>query len=202
MPRLKPKRNDPGVVRRRTSTGEQVSRWVLALAALVLLGACSGPPNDDDDDVTATIGTATVAGPPAVTATVTPQPTSTATALPSPTPFVPPTVAVEGDDSVQQCLKRNITPELLISLSLEQTTLTEDIFRTCLEQSIPSELIFLLDPIIEDASACALDVSKTLSNEQLIILAGPDSAAKDQIVDDVIGDILRCLGDQYGLDFL
>lgn len=121
---------------------------------------------------------------------------------PSPTPYIPPTVAVTADDSIQSCLERNLTPDLLISLSRDETDLTEDIMRTCLETTIPSELTFLLDPIIEDASECALDVSKTLSNDELIALAGDDSAAKSEITDRVVRDILSCLGDKYGLDFL
>ena len=114
-------------------------------------------------------------------------------------PFIPPTVAVTDDDSIQSCLERNLTPELLISLSMDETALTEDILETCLETTIPSQLTFLMDPIIEDASDCALDVSKTLSNEELIALAGDDSTRKDEITDGVVDDILSCLGDRYSL---
>jgi hypothetical protein len=111
-------------------------------------------------------------------------------------------VAVEDHDSVQSCLERNLTPELLISLSMDDTTLTEDIMRTCLETTIPSQLMFLLNPIIDDASECALDVSKTLSNNELIALAGDDSTRKNEITDRVVRDILSCLGSKYGFDFL
>jgi hypothetical protein len=189
---------------RRPRRPSLAARGGAVLAALILLVSCAGPFGDDDDtdDAAVAQATATMAIPPTPTATATPQPTATPTATPSPTPFIPPTVAVREDDSVEGCLRRNITPELLISLSLDQTELTEDIFRTCLGQSIPSELVFLLNPIIEDAGDCTLDVSRTLTNEQLITLAGPDGAAKDQIVDDVIDDILGCVTDQYGLDFL
>jgi len=111
-------------------------------------------------------------------------------------------VAVSDDDSIQSCLERNLTAELLISLSMDDTSLTEDIMRTCLETTIPSELIFLLNPIIDDASECALDISKTLSNEELIALGGNDSTRKDEITDRVVSDILSCLGSKYGFDFL
>ena len=177
--------------------GSRLLLWTLALVALVLVSACSSPLDDDDQPE----ATATATASPTPTVTPTPSPSPTPTVTPTATPFVPPTVAVQEDDSVQSCLERNITPELLISLSRDETELTEDIFRTCLEQSIPSELIFLLDPIIEDASECALDVSKTLSHQQLITLAGPDGPEKDQIVEDVVTDILGCLGDKYGIDF-
>lgn len=138
------------------------------------------------------------------TATTAPSPTPSpiATVTPSPTPFVAPTVAVTDDDSIQSCLERNVTAELLISLSKDDTELTQDIMRTCLETTIPSELIFLLNPIIDDASECALDISKTLSNEELIALGGNDSARKDVITDRVVSDILSCLGSKYGFDFL
>ncbi len=82
---------------------------------------------------------------------------------------------------------------------MDETSLTEDILETCLETTIPSELTFLLNPIIEDASECALDVSNTLTNEELIALAGENSARKDEITDRVTDDILSCLSDQYSL---
>jgi hypothetical protein len=139
---------------------------------------------------------------PTATATPSPTPSPTPTVTPSPTAYVQPTVAVTDDDSIQSCLERNLTPELLISLSRDETDLTEDIMRTCLETTIPSELIFLLNPIIDDASDCAQDVSKTLSNEELIALAGKDSDRKSEITDRVVRDILSCLGSKYGFDFL
>jgi hypothetical protein len=164
---------------------------MLMVAVLVaLLGAnCSGPLGDDDAD----------AGP---ASTSTPAPTATPTVTPSPTPFIPPTVAVTEDDDIRSCLERNLTPELLVSLSLDDTELTEDILRTCLETTIPAQLMFLLDPLVEDASQCALDTSKTLTNEELLALGGEDGPRKDEIVDRVIDDILDCLADEYGLDFL
>jgi hypothetical protein len=110
---------------------------------------------------------------------------------------VAPTVAVTDDDSIQSCLERNITPELLISLSMDDTELTQDIMKTCPETTIPSQLTFILDPVIEDASECALESSKTLSNEELIALAGDNSARKDEITDRVVNDILGCLGEKY-----
>ncbi|MCO5176525.1 MAG: hypothetical protein M9890_06090 [Thermomicrobiales bacterium] len=145
-------------------------------------------------------------GAPDPTATPLPSPTPTATpiptATPSPTPFVPPTVAVQDDDSIRPCLERNLTPELLISLSMDDTTLTKDIMRTCLETQIPGPLVSLIDPIIEDASECALDVSKTLSNDDLIILSGDNTTSKDAVVSRVANGIVDCLASKYHLDFL
>jgi len=163
--------------------------WPLALLPLLLaLSACSTGGNDATPIPTAT-----------ATLTPSPTPSPTPTATPSPTPFVPPTVAVTDDDSIQSCLERNLTAELLISLSMDDTSLTEDIMETCLETTLPSQLTFILNPVIEDASECALDVSKTLSNEELITLAGDNSARKSEITDRVIDDILGCLGDKYSL---
>jgi len=160
---------------------------LLSLLPLVLVG-CSTGGDDPAPTPTAT-----------VTATPSPTPSPVPTETPSPTPFIAPTVAVTDDDSIQSCLERNLTADLLISLSMNETSLTEDILETCLETTIPSELTFLLNPIIEDASQCALDVSNTLTNEELIALAGENGARKDEITDRVTGDILSCLGDQYGL---
>lgn len=168
---------------------------LLVLLALTLL-ACSPGGGDDEDATPVPTVTATA------TASPSPTPSPTATVIPSPTPFIPPTVAVSDDDSIQSCLERNLTAELLISLSMDDTSLTEDVMRACLETTIPSELIFLLNPIIDDASECALEVSKTLSNEELLALGGDDSARKDEITDRVVSDILSCLGGKYGLDFL
>jgi len=180
-----------------TVTGRQTfrNRWpsvgIGLLLSLLLLAACSGGGADDATPVPTATPTATI------TASPTPSPTPSVT--PSPTAFIPPTVAVTDDDSVQSCLERNLTGELLISLSRDETSLTEDILETCLETTIPSQLTFLLNPIIEDASECALDVSKTLSNEELIALAGDNSTRKSEITDGVVDDILSCLGDRYSL---
>lgn len=164
-----------------------------ALIALVivplLLAACAAGPLGGDPAPT-----------PTATVTPSPAPSPTPTATPSPTPFIAPTVAVTDDDSIQSCLQRNLTPELLISLSRDDTALTRDILRTCLETTVPAQLVWLLGPIIDDASECALDVSKTLSNQELVTLAGPDSAEKQAIVNRVVDDIVGCLTDKYGLD--
>lgn len=183
---------DRHAVRRRPVTG--LGLFVLLLP--LLLAGCLTGEGDDATPAPTTTVTATA------TVSPTPSPSPTPTVTPSPTAFIPPTVAVSEDDSIQSCLERNLTPELLISLSMDDTSLTEDVMRTCLETTIPSELTFLLNPIIDDASECALEVSKTLSNEELIALAGDDSAQKSAITDRVVGDILSCLGSKYGFDFL
>ena len=139
----------------------------------------------------------------------TPTPIPTATPSPTPTPiptvtptFAPPTVAVQDGDSIRGCLERNLTPELLISLSQDDTTFTGDVMRTCLATQIPVPLVALLDPIIDDASQCVLDGSKTLSNSDLIDLASGDSARKDAIVSRVASGVVDCLTTKCGLDFL
>lgn len=165
----------------------------LALLPLLLI-ACSPGGGDDATPVPTAVPTETAVPSP------TPSPTPTVTA--TPTAFIPPTVAVSDDDSIQSCLERNLSAELLISLSRDDTSLTEDVMRTCLETTIPSELVFLLNPVIDDASECALEVSQTLSNEELITLGGSNSTRKDEITDRVVSDILSCLGDKYGFDFL
>lgn len=173
-------------------------RPAVLLAAMALLASCSSPLGNDAPDPTATLAPTVV---PTATASPTPAPTNTPAPTATPTVFVPPTVAVAEDDSPQQCLERNLTPELLISLSMDDTSLTQDIFRTCLVTIVPEELVFLLDPVIEDASECALDVSKTLSNDELIALASGDSAKQDAITESVSTDILSCMSEKYGFDF-
>jgi hypothetical protein len=157
-----------------------------------VLGACSRPFSGSDATPTPTVT-------PTPSPTPTPPPTPTPSPTPSPTPFVPPTIAVESGDSFQQCLNRNLSPELVVSLTLNQTDLTRNILRTCVQQVVPSELVFLLNPIIDDASQCALDASKNLSNTDLIALSGADSDQKQQIVDKVTNQIGSCLSDKYGL---
>jgi len=169
--------------------------FALMLIIPVLLAACSV--GSDPDPTPTPVPTATATATATPTVTPTPSPTPTPTATPSPIPFVPPTVAIQDDDTIESCLERNLTPELLISLSMDQTELTEDVLRACLETTIPAPLVFLLDPVIEDASECALEVSDTLTNEELFTLAGPDGTEKDVVVDRVVDDILSCLQDKY-----
>lgn len=181
-------------------------RFIVSLAAIALLSllmaACSGgnpAPTETPSPAATSTATATALATATATASPTPSPTSTPSATPSPTAFVPPTVAVAAGDTVQSCLQRNLTPELLISLSKDDVTLANDIIRTCLETQLPAELVFLLNPIIDTTSACALKVSKTLTNEELFALAGPNGAAKDAIVGRVTNDILTCVAAQYNI---
>jgi hypothetical protein len=172
---------------------------VIVTCILMLTAACGG----SSPEPTATPSpTATATITPTPSPTSTPSPTATPSPTPSPTPFIPPTVAVTDSDSIQSCLERNLTPELLVSLSQDDTSLTKDIMRTCLETTIPSQLVFLMGPIIDDASQCALDVSKTLSNDDLFALAGNDQTRKDAIINDVSNKIVSCVASKYGLDFL
>jgi hypothetical protein len=177
----------------------RVLRYGAVLVALLLFGAaCSRGSSSTASPTAATATTTRAAAATAKpSATATPKPTATATVTPSPTPFVPPTVAVTSDDDVRSCLDRNLTPELLISLSHDDDSLANDIIRTCLETQLPSELVFIMGPIIDTTSQCALDTSKTLSNADLITLAGPDGAAKDTVVNRVTDDIISCTADHY-----
>lgn len=141
--------------------------------------------------------------PPTPTATITPTPrptpTPTPTATPTATPFIAPTVAIVPGDSVSACIERNIGPGLLYTLSQDDPSLTNEILTRCLEENLPDQLVWLMGPIIDQASACAVDVSKTLFNEDLITLNGPDSPRKRALVDRVTDDILRCTAEEFGI---
>jgi hypothetical protein len=170
-------------------------RFGALIVALLLLGTACTTGGSSASPTPATPPTATATRTPSATAT--PEPTATPTVTPSPTPYVAPTVAVVADDNVRDCLERNLTPELLISLSRDDTSLTNDVISSCLKTQLPSQLVFLLGPIIDTTSQCALDTSKTLSNQDLITLAGPDGADKDTVVNRVTDDILSCTADHY-----
>ena len=85
---------------------------------------------------------------------------------------------------------------------MDDTSFTQAVMRTCLETQIPGPIVFLLDPIIKDASLCEIDVGKTLTHSELIVLSGSDSAQKDAVVSQVSNDIVDCLFNKYGIDFL
>ena len=112
------------------------------------------------------------------------------------------TVAVSPDDTIQTCFERNLTPALLLSLYRENTTLSDNIIRACLETQLPSELVGLANPIIGETSRCASQVSQTLTTEEVLILGqepGTSEQAKEAVIDRVTSDILRCLVDTYEL---
>ncbi len=112
------------------------------------------------------------------------------------------TVAIEPGDTIQTCFERNLTPALLLSLYRENTTLSDNIIRACLETQLPSELVGLANPIIGETSRCASQVSQTLTTEEVLILGqepGTSEIAKDAVVDRVTNDILRCLAETYEL---
>lgn len=176
-------------------------RRALALlgVGLILVAACG--PLDDDPAPTATPlpPTATATATPSPTATATPSPTPTPTATPTATPFIMPTVAIVDGDSVEECIQRNLGPGLLYTLSQGDDSLTNDILTECLEEQLPDRLVWLMGPIIDQASECAVEISGTLTNTDLIILNGPDSPAKEELVDGVTSDLLRCTAEEFGI---
>ena len=110
------------------------------------------------------------------------------------------TVAVAPGDTIQSCFERNLTPALLLALYRENTTLSDNIIRACLETQLPSELVGLANPIIAETSRCASQVSRTLTTEEVLILGqepGNSEPAKDAVIDRVTTDILRCLAETY-----
>jgi hypothetical protein len=108
------------------------------------------------------------------------------------------TVAVEPGDSARACLERNLTPELLLALYREDTTLSNDIIRTCLEQDLPQQLVGLIDPIIQETSRCASERAQQLTTEEVLVLGQQgQNAEKDAIVRRVSGDILRCVARSF-----
>jgi hypothetical protein len=110
------------------------------------------------------------------------------------------TVAVEPNDSIQTCLERNLTPELLLSLYRENTTLSDNIIRVCLQQQIPAELVGLMDPIIRRTSQCASTTSRTLTAEEVLILGQPSrSAEQDAVRDRIARDTLSCVAQEYNI---
>jgi hypothetical protein len=177
----------------------------LGVAAL-LLAACQTADSDATPARTATpAATATLAATSTPTATATPtrtptpRPTATPTVTPSPTPFIAPTVVIVDDDSVRDCIERNLSPALLYTLSQDDPSLAEDILGECLETQLPDFLVGLLDPLIEQTAECAVEVSDTLTNVDLIALAGPDSADKDAVISRITDDILNCVADEYNI---
>lgn len=112
------------------------------------------------------------------------------------------TVAVSADDSIASCMEGNVSPALLLSLYREQTTLSNDIIRTCLSQDLPPELVGLIDPIIRQTSTCASGTSHTLTAEDVLVLGQADGTAeaeKDRIIRRFVRDTLECVADVYSL---
>lgn len=119
---------------------------------------------------------------------------------PSGTPLA--TVAVGPDDTIASCMERNVSPALLLSLYRGQTTLSNDIIRTCLRRDIPPELVGLIDPIIRQTSTCASETSRTLTAEEVLILGqaeGTAEAEKGRIIRRFVRDTLECVADVYGI---
>jgi hypothetical protein len=112
------------------------------------------------------------------------------------------TVAVEPDDTIQRCFERNLTPALLLSLYREDTTLSDTVIRACLETQIPSEIVELGDPIIQETSRCASRVSRTLTTEDVLVLGqepGVAETEKRAIIKRVAIEIVRCVARTYEL---
>jgi hypothetical protein len=186
-----------GITMQWTSTSFRRALALLAVA-LILVAAC-GPLDDDPAPTPTPFPTSTATRTPSPTPTATPAPTATPTVTPSPTPFIPPTVAIVDGDSVEECIQRNLGPGLLYTLSQDDDSLTNEILTECLEEHLPDTLVWALGPIIDQASECAVEVSRTLTNVDLIILNGPEGEQKDELVNQVTDDILRCTAEGFGI---
>ncbi|HUG14533.1 MAG TPA: hypothetical protein VMM78_05875 [Thermomicrobiales bacterium] len=110
------------------------------------------------------------------------------------------TVAVEDGDSIQSCMERNMTPELLLSLYRENTTLSDNVIRVCLQQDVPPELVGLMDPMIRLTSQCASETSRTLTTEEVLILGQSERRAdKDAVIERMVRDTLSCVAREYDI---
>lgn len=110
------------------------------------------------------------------------------------------TVAVEPGDSARACLERNMTPELLLSLYRENTTLSDNVIRVCLQQDVPPELVGLMDPMIWRTSQCASESARTLTTEEVLILGQSGRRAdKDVVIERMARDTLVCVAQDFNI---
>jgi hypothetical protein len=110
------------------------------------------------------------------------------------------TVAVADGDSTLDCLERNMTAELLLSLYRENTTLSDNVIRVCLQQNVPPELVGLMDPMIRRTSQCASETSRTLTTEEVLILGQSGRRAdKDAVIERVARDTLACVATDFNI---
>jgi hypothetical protein len=140
--------------------------------------------------------------PTAVVATPAPgeSPVPTQIGQASPTPSLLATVAVVADDTIESCLTRNLSPALLLSLYRDDTRLSNEIIRVCLDTQLPGDVIGISDPIIRKTSDCAAEVAQSLTTEEVLILGQEgNNAEKDAVTRRVVLDILACVAEDFDI---
>jgi hypothetical protein len=154
----------------------------IAVALLVLsLGVACGNEDDDDDDSGDT-------GTSAATATTGSTSGTSATAAGGET---------SGDlGAIGLCFMAGTTSGVVEDLRAGNTESAEEMYRGCLSDELPDNLVSQLDPIIEQAATCGTTAAQGLSEDEVASLEEGDEAVAER----VSNETLECVSDELGVD--
>lgn len=180
----------------------QRPRWnllsfaVVALLVLSLGIACGSDGNEDGDDA----GSGNTSG--AVTATRSTSGTTGGTSNTPATGSGTSSTPATGSGStgamssaelgaIGACFMEGTSEDVLTDLRDGETGSAEEMYRACLEESLPENLVDQLDPIIEQAADCGTTAAEGLSDEEL---------ADPGVAEIVTVATLDCVSDELGID--
>ena len=168
---------------------------LLGVLMLSLVAAC-GSDDDDDTDTDTDSGTTSTA----TTATGSSSGT-TAAATSTEADDTSGTATTSGSDmddamAIGACFEENTTAAVVDDLRAGETESAEEVYRACLEEELPPELVSQLDPIIEEAAECGSDSAADLSDEDVAAIEGGDQAVIEQLTTDT----LDCVSTELGID--
>ncbi len=166
---------------RRTTRRPVWSALLLSAVAVLLIAVLAACGSDDDEESAATMTTGGMA-----TAA-----TDAATSVMSGSP-----VAGEAEaGAIGTCLQEQTTPEMVQELRDGQTESATEVYRGCLEESLPAALVAQAEPIIQQTADCGVTASKDLTDEQMQQIESGDEATIQQLTQST----LTCVSDQLGI---
>jgi hypothetical protein len=166
-----------------------ISLALIGFLMIAVLAACGS-----DEDPTAT--TATTGG---TVATATTGGTGTGgagTSTPATTGTTGMTGSAEELGAIGECFYSNTTADVVNDLRGGDTSSAEDVYRSCLEDSLPPTLVGQLEPIIEQAAVCGEEAANNLSDAEVAALENGDEAVAERMTNET----LECLSTEVGVD--
>lgn len=185
--------------------------WIgIALATMLVVlfvAACGSGSDDDDDDAGADSTTSSVATSDSGAAPTAASSDADATEMTDDGDGIEATASaaidaaatMTGMDSetlgaIGTCFEENTTSDIVTDLRAGNTEMAQDVYRTCLEDELPAEMLIMADPIIELASECGVTSAEGLSDEDVAAMEDGDEA----VIERVTTETVECLSAEFG----
>jgi hypothetical protein len=96
--------------------------------------------------------------------------------------------------TISACFEENTTSDIVADLREGNTDMAQDVYRSCLEESLPEPMVAMADPIIETASECGVTSAEGLTDDDVAAMEDGDEA----VIQRVTTETVDCLSAEYG----